>query len=361
MRRLSFAVAAAALLVAATIRAQDTSRAQAAAAPARLSETGLFSAGTTLVDGRNRPYSPQYPLWSDGAGKSRWVYLPPGATIDARNIDAWEFPVGTRFWKEFAFAGRKVETRMLWKSAPEAWTFATYVWNDAQTDATLAPEDGVRDAAEVVPGKRHSIPAVADCHACHESTRIEILGFTALQLSPDRDPGALHGEPLSPRDVTLRTLLDEGLLHGAPSDLAANPPRIQADSPTTRAVLGYVSTNCGACHTANGPLASLGLDFRQRTRGPRWRDADLARLLHRETKWQRPGADDEGTHAIEPGEPEISAMLLRMRSRRPSSQMPPLGTVVADSDAVRLMTQWIGKMARPDAAATSRRAGGDTQ
>src|SRR5690349_4239989 len=121
MRRLSFIVAATALIVAATIRAQDTSATHAAAPPVRLSDTGLFSAGSTRVDPRNRSYSPQYPLWSDGAGKSRWVYLPAGATIEATHLDAWEFPVGTRFWKEFAFGGRKVETRMLWKSGPDAW------------------------------------------------------------------------------------------------------------------------------------------------------------------------------------------------------------------------------------------------
>jgi hypothetical protein len=30
-----------------------------------------------------------------------------------------------------------------------------------------------------------------------------------------------------------------------------------------------------------------------------------------------------------------------MRSRRPSSQMPPLGTVVVDGDAVDLVSAWI--------------------
>src|SRR5262249_22313719 len=119
--------------------------------PQRLSETGLYLPGTLTVDSRNRPFSPQYPLWTDGAHKSRWVRLPQGARIDARNIDKWVFPVGTRFWKEFAFNGRKVETRMLWRSSADAWSYAAYAWNDAQTDATLAPPEGVRDVAEVAP------------------------------------------------------------------------------------------------------------------------------------------------------------------------------------------------------------------
>jgi hypothetical protein len=55
-----------------------------------------------------RPFSPQYPLWADGATKLRWVSLPKGGTIDAKDPDAWRFPVGTRFWKQFSFGDRRV-------------------------------------------------------------------------------------------------------------------------------------------------------------------------------------------------------------------------------------------------------------
>ena len=138
------------------------------APPRLLSETGLYAGrGTHAIDPRNRPFSPQYPLWSDGAEKSRWVRLPEGATIDVRNIDRWDFPAGTRFWKEFRFGGRKVETRFLRKNGDGSWTFASYAWNEAQTDAILAPADGLPNVAEIAPGKFHSIPAVTDCRACH--------------------------------------------------------------------------------------------------------------------------------------------------------------------------------------------------
>jgi hypothetical protein len=39
--------------------------------------------------------------------------------------------------------------------------------------------------------------------------------------------------------------------------------------------------------------------------------------------------------------PDVSAMLARMRSRRPSSQMPPLGTVLRDDKAIDAVTKWI--------------------
>src|SRR5215510_369192 len=140
-------------------------------APQLLSETGLYAKNgvgghlkrtadqeALVVDPRNRPFSPQYPLWSDGAHKQRWVYLPPGAPIDVTNVDAWTFPVGTKFWKEFTFNGRRVETRFLWRADDRGWVFASYKWNDAQTDAALAPAEGDIAVADIDGTKRHSIP-----------------------------------------------------------------------------------------------------------------------------------------------------------------------------------------------------------
>ncbi|HUR35959.1 MAG TPA: hypothetical protein VM032_19285 [Vicinamibacterales bacterium] len=50
---------------------------------------------------------------------------------------------------------------------------------------------------------------------------------------------------------------------------------------------------------------------------------------------------------IAEGRPDLSAVLARMRSRQPSSQMPPLGTVVADAQAIDLLSGWIGSLAPP--------------
>src|SRR5688572_23474543 len=65
--------------------------------PGTLRETGLYAdAAMRAVAATNLPFAPQYPLWTDGAQKRRWIYLPPGTTIDASNPDAWQFPIGTR-------------------------------------------------------------------------------------------------------------------------------------------------------------------------------------------------------------------------------------------------------------------------
>ena len=311
-------------------------------APARLSETGLYAteqAGVRIVAADNRPFSPQYPLWTDGASKARWVYLPAGAPIDATDPNAWDLPVGTKFWKEFTFAGRKVETRMIWRASPSQWVFATYVWNEQQTDAMLAPAQGVRGVVEVANGKRHDVPSATDCTACHGSIRPGPLGFNALQLSSDRDPGAIHGEPMRAGMLTLDQLVSEQRLTGAPSALMSQPPRIATDNPRTRSVLGYLVANCGGCHNGRGEIAALGPVLRYEDL---LRDADsvAASLVGQPTRWQLPGRTD-GSVLIDAHAPEQSALLARLRSRSPSSQMPPLGTVMRDQAAVDAVADWI--------------------
>jgi hypothetical protein len=311
-------------------------------APSRLSETGLYAPDEPgRIDPRNRAFSPQYPLWSDGAHKSRWVFLPDGAAIDARSPD-WNLPVGTRFWKEFRFGDRKVETRMLWKTGAADWIAVSYVWNADQTDAVLAPPEGVPNVASIAPGRAHTIPSRADCLACHGAKRTTALGFNLLQLSTDRDPQAIHGEPLEPGMVTLETLIREERLSHLDRMFVSHPPRIATRDPQTRAMLGYFSANCGTCHNGTEEIAAPvpSLKFSDLLTDA---DAVAAKLLDHRTAWQVPGVLDGQSVLIDPRHPDQSAMLVRMRSRRPSSQMPPLGTVVRDQEAVTALERWVNE------------------
>ena len=69
------------------------------------------------------------------------------------------------------------------------------------------------------------------------------------------------------------------------------------------------------------------------------RDAYVAHLTG------APPATD-GTMLIDPSSPDQSALLLRMRSRKPSSQMPPLGSVLQDQDAITAIRGWISDITR---------------
>src|SRR5688572_4204829 len=183
-----------------------------------LSETGLFEAGSTeRVRAANEAFTPRYPLWTDGMSKRRWLYLPPGTAIDKSDPDRWKFPRGTRAWKEFSAAGR-VETRMIERLADGSWRYATYVWNDAGTEASLAPEEGL---------PKRGIPSRQDCLACHEGASSPILGYSAVQLDGVRD----------------------------------------SRTPDERDALGYLHGNCGHCHNARA-LEATGLYLAQSASDP---------------------------------------------------------------------------------------------
>jgi len=141
-------------------------------------------------------FSPQFPLWSDGVTKKRFVYLPLGTIIDVSDPDRWVFPVGTRFWKHFETpSGVRLETRVIEKTSDqlgvEGWDFQTYIWNEAGNDVTP-----VTDGLENVLGTGHDIPAIEDCSECHSGganqrnaslSQDELLdlalGFGAIQLN----------------------------------------------------------------------------------------------------------------------------------------------------------------------------------
>jgi hypothetical protein len=308
--------------------------------PLHLRDTGFFAAGTNEVDSRNLEFSPQYPLWSDGARKRRWIFLPPGSAIDASQPDAWEFPRGTRLWKEFAHEGR-VETRFIERLSDGSWRFGAYVWNEAGTDATLAPAQGLTLERKDAPGGRYIVPAEADCRACHEGAASPVLGFSALQLSSDRDPLAPHAEMDATLDV--RELLERRLIANSSS---STPARILARSPVERAALGYLHGNCAHCHNDNGSPVPVDLNLSQTTgSNPTDTDRVLRSMINARSRFRGHGLASDAP-LVAPGEAERSVLLARMRSRNPNTQMPPLGTQLIDADAVALIERWIDEQSR---------------
>ena len=310
--------------------------------PERLSETGLFEPGSVdAVRQGIRSFTPQYALWSDGATKRRWVSMPHGGVIDATRAGAWEFPNGIRFWKEFSIDGRRVETRLIERQVDGSWRFSAYVWNDKGTEATLAPTDGIR-ALELPGGGRYGIPSESDCRACHEGATAPLLGFTALQLSTDRDPLAPHAEPLRRGDLDLVTLVKESWVQNLPQELIAIPPRIHAPTPAGRAVLGYLNANCGQCH-ADPKLAAgavpVELQLAIDPADPGASERVMRLLVESESRYRSRGAAD--TRLVVPGDAAAGTLMARIRSRDPRIQMPPLGSAKADLEAIALIEHWI--------------------
>ncbi len=309
--------------------------------PLHLRDTGLFKPGSsTEVRAENLPFTPQYPLWSDGTHKRRWLYLPPGTAIDASRPDAWQFPRGTRVWKEFTYE-RPIETRYIERRADGSWLFATYVWNEDGSDAVLAAAAGSKSlAVAAAPGGRYEIPSRGDCLACQEGAAAPVLGVGALQLSPDRDPLAVHAMAATPEDLDLRMMVARGWLRHLPPALLQRSPRIAAASPVERAALGYLHGNCGHCHNDHGsPPVKLRL-AQTVAPGAAGSSDVLASLVDVPARY-RPATSSEAPVLVAPGRPHASVLAQRLASREALTQMPPLGSRLPDAQALSLIQRWI--------------------
>jgi hypothetical protein len=204
--------------------------------PTDLQCTGLYSswASKTVATDLTQ-YDPGLHLWSDGADKTRWIYLPAGQKIDTSDMDEWTFPVGTKIFKEFRLAlgdastETRIETRMLWKQAANTWYRTTYLWTpDGVTDA-VELTSGELDAA----GTGYEVPNQDECNQCHNGRIDGVLGFEAVALSSPEASG-----------MTIETLTTNGLITDPP-DAALTIP----GDPTESAALAYLHMNCGtSCH-----------------------------------------------------------------------------------------------------------------
>lgn len=287
------------------------------AVPDSLAETGLYVPGSTseLAPGV-LAFTPRYPLWSDGAEKRRWLLLPEGAQIDTGDMDAWRFPTGTKLWKEFAQDGKRLETRLLWKT-DQGWYAVAFVWNEAETEAVAATR-GAKD----VRGTSHDVPRRTACGECHDGSPDFVLGASAIQLS--------HGGP----GATLQSLAAAGTLSAAPDAHFALP-----DTPAWNA-LGYLHSNCGSCHNPRSiTWDMLDLDL--------WlRVGELSAPEDTQSYETTLGvALTEAGGALElrvaPGDAAASGLVSRMSSRGDERAMPPLASEQVDEAGIALISRWI--------------------
>ncbi len=282
---------------------------------------GLYVSGSceVLAEGV-RPFAPEYELWSDGADKERFVFVPAGTTIDTTDPNHWIFPAGTRFYKTFSIAGMRLETRLLEKvsggTGPAAWAMRVFVWNEDQ-DGALEATEGVED----VLGTEHDVPAATACAQCHTGGISDVpLGFGAIQLAHDELP------------LTLATLVEEGLLTDSITDETAAVP----GSDVERAALGYLHANCGGCHGGDSPAGLMTLALRVGLTSV----DETGVFLSAVGQPARAGADTS-TARIEPGMPNASEVYRRMTLRMDPAQMPPLATEMLDDDGLDVVRLFI--------------------
>lgn len=277
---------------------------------------------------RVHPYALNTPLWSDGAEKLRFIYLPEGTRLTADGEGLLRFPVGAAIIKTFAFGEgadrRLIETRVLLHRA-DGWTALPYRWNAEQTDAALALTGGRTDLTTPTgEAFSYAIPNKNQCKTCHSKDGAVIpIGPKARNLS---------GEWLD--EMARVGNLDTVPKGGGTLPIWAAREDSDPAAPLARA---YLDVNCAHCHQPGGGASNSGLDLR-------WEQSDAHAIGIR----KRPVAAGRGAgghdYSILPGKPDKSILLYRMDSAEPGVAMPELGKSRVDTDGVALVRRWIAEM-----------------
>jgi uncharacterized repeat protein (TIGR03806 family) len=342
------------------------SEANAPKFPTKLSETGLFASTKDHTPAAGLiPYSVNAPLWSDNAEKERFLALPGDSQIEFETEvypqpapgapPGWRFPADTVLVKTFALemekgnlaSKRRLETRLLhFKPMPgtdevgaQFWRGYTYIWNDDQTDAELAPADGVSRTyqikdASVAGGEREQVwryPSRSECTMCHTFSAKYALGVDTRQMNKDHDYGGVVANQLAVLD---QLGIFKNKLPKPPVELPKLVDYRDASHSLDDRARSYLHSNCAHCHRKWGggnaefqllatlPLAELGI-------------VD-----------SKPG---QGTLGLEdpriliPGDPTRSLIAHRMKLLGPG-RMPHIASNVVDEESLKLIAEWIKQL-----------------
>lgn len=336
--------------------------------PNRLSEWRVFQRNGSVLtlNGAAVPYDLNTPLFSDYAHKFRSVLVPEGSVI-RYGAEAFAFPVGTVISKTFYYpkaghskddervAVRKVlesaqgesldlehvrllETRLLINTA-SGWVALPYVWNTAQTEATLelagesfelelVSENSSEAFTYLVPDANQC----ANCHAVdHREQILKPIGVKARHLNKQYRYVNVTENQLAHWEST-------GLLTEI-GDLDTAPRNAQWDAPSDLGARAraYLDVNCAHCHSSRAAANTSGLLLDAQESNP--------------TKLgfcKMPVASGRGSGTasfdIVPGAPDESILVHRMRSTEPDVAMPELGRSLVHREGVALISAWIASL-----------------
>lgn len=307
--------------------------------PKKLSAWELFTGNPAELH-PNRgvvPYDLNTTLFTDYATKRRFVWMPPGAAAVYQADDTFQFPEGTILAKTFSYPDgareRLIETRLL-VNAKDGWVALPYVWNAAQTDATLdvnADPVEVRWNGTVI---HYAIPNSNQCRECHDQSKVTgPIGPKARHLNRDLDyPEGRFNQ------IAYWTKI--GYLRGAPEPTRIARQAVWNDPETgslDARARAYLEVNCAHCHSPNGSASNTGLYLTDL-------QADPMRMGFCKTPVSAGKASAGMLFDAVRGHPESSILVHRLESDEPKVMMPEIGRTLVHREGAELIRQWLASM-----------------
>jgi uncharacterized repeat protein (TIGR03806 family) len=322
--------------------------------PLLLSQTGIFSNTPSMTPTNGLiPYSPNVPLWSDGAQKIRYMAVPnnggtitPDEQITFAPTGTWTFPAGTVFVKTFELQTngsdpsslRRLETRLLVRDINGAVYGVTYKWRPDYSDADLLT-NSLDEAITITNSgatwtQTWHYPSPTECLVCHTPVANYVLGLSTRQLNT-----SFTYPSTGVTDNELRTLNRLGLLNPAINETAITNYEKLSNLTNLTASLqerarSYLDANCAQCHQPGGtgptfdaryetPLASQNIINVPAVKGNL--GVDNAMIVMPDDIWR-------------------SMLYARMNTTNNTYKMPNLARNLIDTNAVAVMGDWINSL-----------------
>ncbi|KPJ90126.1 MAG: hypothetical protein AMJ53_14795 [Gammaproteobacteria bacterium SG8_11] len=303
---------------------------------AMLSETGCVE----IVDPTQPaegliPYDLISPLWSDGAGKQRFIALPNNTTIDITADGDFDFPAGTVLMKSFYLNDRIVETRLLMHHA-DGWRGYSYEWlyelDGTPIDAQLLTTSLSKSID--VGGKQQNwyYPAPGECLDCHTNGSNIALGPELQQLNKE------FVYPATGRTANQIETLDAIGLFSSPLTSQQKSLKLyaldDASASYEQRAKSYLHSNCANCHQPD-EVSTATMDLRFQTMLTDMNVCDVVPQRGLLGLSDPRIVDPNGTLA----EPN-SVLIARMESTDSGLRMPPLASELLDAQAIEILKHW---------------------
>ncbi|HTX22753.1 MAG TPA: PA14 domain-containing protein [Candidatus Aquilonibacter sp.] len=326
------------------------------ALPRLLSETGVYRDTLHRIPTSGLiPYAPNVPKWSDGAVASDYLAVPntggvitPDEQLRLHPTDAWTFPDGTVFVKNLDLTvdetnpkapRRRLETQILVRDANGGVYGVIYKWRADNSDADLlltsSNEDVLVTNADGVSIRKWYYCSPSDCLTCHTPGAGYVLGVNTRQLNGN------FTYPSGITDNQIRTLNRLGLFSPAINeDNVAGYARLYAltnsGASLEERARSYLNANCAQCHRPGG-VGSY--DARYDTPLKEQHIVNYPAIF--------PLVGRGNAFIVKPRDVEDSILWLRISSLEPTVKMPPLAHNLVDTNAVKLIGDWINSLPAP--------------
>jgi uncharacterized repeat protein (TIGR03806 family) len=327
----------------------------------KLSDYGFFvdELADLIPAERVYGYTVASPLFSDYAGKERFMYLPPDQQIHidwaaadpgpGGEGELWDFPVGSVLIKNFWFDldrsdpgqdenAKRVETRLMVRF-PDEWEVYTYLWTEDESEALLIKygdlvEIAFTDAEGQPAMQNYKVPSLEQCGSCHSRDNVlKTLGPVSPQMNTlvERE-----GETIN----QMHWLESLGLFDAALPDLSGLPVLIDPlgdEGTLDQRARSYLHANCSHCHRQDGGAGISGLRY------VAWEQEPIHLGVCKPPA--AAGAASGGLpYDIVPGAPDESIVVYRMQSLDPEVKMPELPSQVLNPEGIALISEWIAAM-----------------